>query len=148
MNMFNETQYIIEKKRATLRSTYNIKDGNGNIVGYVKGQMLKPNYRFEDVDGTGLGEVRAVKNRHEVYDAQNRLQATIKPASGQRWKSPWRIVDSKDQLLAEIEQTSKFLRGKYQILAPDKSVITQMHLIVKSPFLPGGRSPSYRLEIL
>ena len=148
MNMFNENQYLIERKRATLRPTYNIKDTNGNLLGYAKGQILKLDYRLEDSDGTCLGEVRWIKNRYEIYDAQNRIQATIKSASGQIRKSPWRIENSEGRQLAEIEQTSKFLRGEYAILASDKSVIALTHLVVKIPFLPGGKTPSYRLEIL
>ena len=66
IDVFGKTQYLIEKKRVALRWTLNVKDVNGNLLGYVKGQRLKPNYWFEDVEGTRLSEIRGAEN-YEVY---------------------------------------------------------------------------------
>jgi hypothetical protein len=92
--MFDKTQYVIEPKITSsflrfisplaslaLRETYNIKDKNGNLLGYAKKKRLsfKPKFWFEGKDGTHHGEIR--KNHgYEIYDAQNRLRATIKMA--------------------------------------------------------------------
>lgn len=50
-------------------------------------------------------------------------------------------------MLAEVQQSSKLVK-EYEVLAPDGSVIAQLHLIARVPFLPGGKTPSYRVEIL
>lgn len=99
--MFDKTQYIIEPKIASsflrfisplaslaLRETYNIKDKNGNLLGYAKKKRLsfKPKFWFEGKDGTRHGEIRA-NHGYEVYDAQNRLQATIKMAPTKKGES-------------------------------------------------------------
>ncbi len=60
---------------------------------------------------------------------------------------PWRIEAPEGRQLAEIKQSSKFLR-EYQILAPDRSIIAEIHPIIKIPILPGGKYPSYRIDIL
>lgn len=106
--------------------------------------MLKPDYWFEGIDGTRLGEVRS---KYGVYDAQNQLKATVRPASGQRWKSPWLIEDSEGRRLGEIQQSSRFLR-EYEVLGQDGKVIAAIHPIIKAPFLPGGKTPSYQIDIL
>lgn len=92
--MFNKPQYVIEPKIASsffrfisplasiaLRETYNIKDKNGNLLGYAKKKKLsfKTKFWFEGKDETRHGEIRA-NHGYEIYDAQNRLQATIRMA--------------------------------------------------------------------
>lgn len=94
--MFVKTQYLIEEKRSFvpgLRETYEVKDINGNLLGYVKKQRVGDNFWFEGTDGTRMGEIRyAGAHRYEVYDAQNQLRGTIRPcarsASEQR---RWRL---------------------------------------------------------
>lgn len=66
IDVFDKTQYLIEKKRVALRWTLNVKGVSGILLGYVKGQRLKPNYWFEDVEGTRLGEIRGAEH-YEVY---------------------------------------------------------------------------------
>jgi uncharacterized protein YxjI len=129
--MFNETRYVVEKKRVVLRPTYQVKDVNGNLLGYVKGQRLKPNYWFEDVDGTRLDEIRGAEH-YEVYDVQNRLRGIIKRETTRGWREQltegpiWQIEDDEGQLLAEVKQSGMFL-AEYQILAPDGDIIAQIH---------------------
>lgn len=122
--MFDKTRYVIERKRLALRDIYGVKDVSGNLLGYVKKEKLRSNFWFEGTDGTRLGEVREVSrrkillDRYEVYDAQNRLRAIIKPKE-------WRIEDSEGRKLAMAKQSSKFF-AEYQILAPDGGVIAQI----------------------
>ena len=94
--MFDKTQYVIEMTLGSsffepVRDTYSVKDAYGNLLGYAKKQRLKlwPKFWFEGTDGTRMGEIRSSKKRIEVYDAQNRLQATIKekPRSPSKKKS-------------------------------------------------------------
>lgn len=145
--MFDKTQYVIEKKLWTLRETYNVKDANGNLIGYVKSHILRPISWFEGTDGTRIGEICSKRMKYEIYDAQKQPQAVIRPASRKKWKSPWLIEDPEGQQLAEIQQSSKFLR-EYQVLAPDGGVIAKIHPIIRAPFLPRGKTPSYRIQIL
>ena len=97
----------------------------------MKGQRLKPNYWFEDVDGTRLDEIRGAEH-YEVYDAQNRLRGTIKRETTRGWREQltegpkWQIEDPKGQLLAEVIQSGMFL-AEYQILASGGDVIDQIH---------------------
>jgi hypothetical protein len=98
IDVFGKTQYLLEKRRVALRWTLNVKDVNGNLLGYVKGQRLKPNYWFQSVEGTRLGEIRGAE-RYEVYDAQNRLRGAIKREKTRGWKEQltegpkWQIQD-------------------------------------------------------
>jgi len=145
--LFHETQYVVEKKLRTLRPTYAVKDANGNLVGYVKSHVFRPISWFEGTDGPRLGEIRSKRMKYEMYDATNQPKAVVKPASGNRWKSPWLIEDPEDQPLAKVQQSSKLLK-EYGVLAPDGTALAQLHLIARAPFLPRGKTPSYRVEIL
>ena len=51
-------------------------------------------------------------NRHEVYDAQNRLRGTLRPRG--IWQK-WLIEDADGRQLAEVKMLKTF-RGKWQIL--------------------------------
>ena len=133
--MLNRSQYVIQetlKSRITLTETYSVKDVNGYLLGYVKNRKLKSNFWFEGADGTHLGEVRCFSrrklwvDRYEVYDAQNRLLATIRSAKSKGWTSDWWINDPQDQQLAKGKQPSKFL-DKYQILTPDGRVLAKIY---------------------
>ena len=96
--------------------------------------MLKPDYWFEGIDGTRLGEVRSAGKGYRVYDTQNQLKATVRPASGQRWKSPWLIEDSEGRQLGEIKQSSRFLR-EYHVLGQDGKFIAMIHPIISLSLL-------------
>ena len=78
--MFDRRQYAIKEKTSYvpgLRETYEVKDVNGNLLGYVKKHRIRDNFWFEGTDGTRMGEIRyAGAHRYEVYDAQNQLQGT------------------------------------------------------------------------
>jgi uncharacterized protein YxjI len=127
--VFDRAQYVIEKKLVTVRDTYGVKDVNGNLLGYIKKQILisfRPKFWFEGPDGTRQGEIRYGKlasGKYEVYDAQNQLRATVEWAGGLRRK--WRMEDPQGQQLAIAE--GDFMGRNYQILAPDGSAIAQIH---------------------
>jgi len=128
--MFNGTQYVIQeqlKSRIMLTITYAIKDVDGYLLGYIKNRKLKSDFWFEETDGTRLGEARVFLRRNilldrcEVYDAQNRLLATIRQV---KW-GEWRIKDLRGKQLARGKQPSKIL-DRFQILAPDGGVIAKI----------------------
>jgi len=131
--MFDKTQYVIEQKLVAFKDTYGVKDANGNLLGYVKKQMLSlgPKFWFEGTDGSRLGEIRGgmlLREKFEVYDAQNQLRATIKTGGTGRFvfgTPGWLMVDPAGQQLARAK--GDFIGHNYQILASDGSVIAQIH---------------------
>jgi len=135
--MFDKTQYVIEQKLVALRDTYGVKDTNGNLLGYVKGQaslsvgpLERTKYWFEGTDGTRQGEIRrkALGETYEVYDAKNQLHATIKLGGTSRFvfgTPEWRMEDPEGKQLARGK--GDLMGHNYQILAPDGSVIAQIH---------------------
>ena len=149
--MFDKTKYVIEtsitERLRALRETYGVKDANGNLLGYIKEERLGINCWFEGMDGTRLGEIR-VADGYEVYDAQNMLRGIIKREKprGLFSKPSWLIEDHEGHLLAEAKEIGRFV-AKYQILAPDGGVFAEINPIVRIPFLPGGSSPSFRIDV-
>ena len=124
--MFDRTQYVVEKKLLTvltLGETYDIKDVNGNLLGYIK---RNSKFWFEGMDGSRQGEIRDVGGAYEVYDARNQLRATVVLAGGLGLRSSkWQMKDPQGQQLAIAE--GDFLGRNYRILAPDGSAIAQIH---------------------
>jgi len=135
--VFDRTQYVVEKKLLTvltLGETYDIKDVNGNLLGYIK---RNSKFWFEGMDGSRQGEIRDVGGAYEVYDARNggayevydarnQLRATVVWAGGLGLRSSkWQMKDPQGQQLAIAE--GDFLGRNYRILAPDGSAIAQIH---------------------
>ena len=83
--MFDRTQYILERKPLAsvlgfVRNLFEVKDVDGNLLGCFKKQERFGGDEFwiEGTDGTRLGEIRSLEMGYTIYDAQNRLQGTIK----------------------------------------------------------------------
>ena len=78
---FRGTQYIIDQKILAIRDTFGIKDTSGNLLAYVKQQLVSFGQKFwyEATDGTRLGEIHgkviAIRPTFEIYNSQNQLQA-------------------------------------------------------------------------
>ncbi len=82
--MFNSNGYIIEQKILALRDTFGIRDVNGNLLAYVKKELVSfgPKFWFETVNGQHLGEIHgkilAIRPTFEIYDSQGQLRAQVK----------------------------------------------------------------------
>lgn len=129
--MFDGRQYIIEQKLAAMRDTYGVKEVNGNLLGYVKAKMISvgPKFWFEDTNGVHLGEVDgkvvSIHNEYEVKDRNGQVQARIKKKVLKLFGSEWWMEDAQGQRLAKAE--GNFGGHEYRILAPDGSLIAQIH---------------------
>jgi uncharacterized protein YxjI len=138
MDMFDMRQYIVEAK--FFPTSWNVKDVNGTLLGYVKYQskgFLKAswdfNLLFEDTAGARLGEVDKTGGRtqmeYEVKDHNGQLVARIRPEkeAGHKYLSRYWMEDAQRQRL--------FTHGKgfiphghdYPIIAPDNSPVAQIH---------------------
>jgi uncharacterized protein YxjI len=146
--VFHRTQYVVEKKLLTVRKTYSVKDVNGNLLGYIKGNKKK--IWFERMDGTHQGEIRYKNSTgpYEVYDAQDQLRATIEWAGGLGLRrSKWRMKDPQCKQLSMAERR-RLLRHNYRILALDGSAIAQIRRKLRSYRIDISRSGFDPLLIL
>src|SRR6266571_5069508 len=72
---FRGTQYIIDQKILAIRDTFGIKDTSGNLLAYVKQQLVSfgPKFWYEATDGTRLGEIHgkviAIRPTFEIYNS-------------------------------------------------------------------------------
>src|SRR5207245_9822050 len=80
---FRGTQYIIDQKILAVRDTFGIKDRSGNLLAYVKQQLVSfgPEFWYEATDGTRLGRIHrqviAIRPTFEIYNSQTQLQALV-----------------------------------------------------------------------
>ena len=129
--MFNQNKYTIEQKLVALRDTYGVKDLNGNLLGYVKQKIVSvgPKFWFEDTNGVQLGEVDgklvSIHNEYDVKDQTGQLKARIKKKILNLIGSEWWMEDAQGQQIAKVK--GNYSEHEYQILAPDGSVIAQIH---------------------
>jgi hypothetical protein len=81
---FRETNYIVDQKILAIRDTFAIKNTSGNVLAYVKQQLVSfgPKFWFEGTDGSRMGEIHgkvlAIRPTFEIYNPQGQLQAVIK----------------------------------------------------------------------
>jgi uncharacterized protein YxjI len=129
--MFNQNKYTIEQKLVALRDTYGVKDLNGNLLGYVKQKIVSvgPKFWFEDTNGVQLGEVDgklvSIHNEYDVKDQSGQLKARIKKKILNLIGSEWWMENAQGQQIAKVK--GNYSEHEYQILAPDGSVIAQIH---------------------
>jgi uncharacterized protein YxjI len=129
--MFNQNRYTIEQKLVALRDTYGVKDLNGNLLGYVKQKIVSmgPKFWFEDTNGAQLGEIDgkivSIHNEYDVKDQSGQLKAKIKKKIINFTGSEWWMEDAQGQQIAKVK--GNYSEHEYQILAPDGSVIAQIH---------------------
>jgi uncharacterized protein YxjI len=129
--MFDQNKYIIEQKLVALRDTYGVKDLNGNLLGYVKAKIVSmgPKFWFEDTNGVQLGEIDgkivSIHNEYDVKDQNGQLKARIKKKILKLIGSEWWMEDAQGQQIAKVK--GNYSEHEYQILAPDGSIIAQIH---------------------
>ncbi|MGA2524351.1 MAG: LURP-one-related family protein [Candidatus Bathyarchaeia archaeon] len=129
--MFNQNKYTIEQKLVAVRDTYGVKDLNGNLLGYVKQKIVSvgPKFWFEDTNGVQLGEVDgklvSIHDEYDVKDQSGQLKARIKKKILNLIGSEWWMEDAQGQQIAKVK--GNYSEHEYQILAPDGSVIAQIH---------------------
>ena len=129
--LFSSTGYIIEQKILAVRDTFGIKDQNGNLLVYVKKQLLSfgPKFWYEDPSGQHLGEIHgkilAIRPTFEIYDGQGQLRARVKKKILKLFGEAWWMEDANGTEIAKIN--GKILEHDYYIQDPSGAPIAQIH---------------------
>ena len=128
---FAGNQYIIEQKILAVRDTFGIKDTNGNLLAYVKQQLLSfgPKFWFEGLNGERFGEVHGkiltVRPTFEIYGQQGELLALIKKKLLKLLGSEWWMENTSGQEIARIK--GNIVEHDYRIETPSGNRIAQIH---------------------
>ena len=147
---FRGTQYIVDQKILAIRDTFGIKDASGNMLAYVKQQLVSfgPKFWYEGTDGTRLGEIHGkvltIRPTFEIYNAQNQLQAVIKKKILQLIGSQWWMENSSGQEIAKVH--GNILEHDYKVQAPDGTQIAQIHkkwVSVRDSYCVEIQNPSF-----
>ncbi len=130
-NPFRETNYIVDQKILAIRDTFAIKNTSGNILAYVKQQLVSfgPKFWFEGTDGTRLGEIHGkiltIRPTFEIYDPQGQLRAVIKKKILKLIGSEWWMENPEGQEIAKVH--GNILEHDYRVETPEGSQIAQIH---------------------
>jgi len=129
--VFAGSQYIIEQKIVALRNTFGIKNRNGDLLAYVKKQIVSfgPKFWFETPDGTKLGEVHGlmltVRPTFEIYDAQGTILAIVQKKILKILGSEWWLEDTAGQEIARIK--GNIVQHNFVIQSPTGTQIAKIH---------------------
>lgn len=129
--LFAGNGYIIEQKILAVRDTFGVKDQNGNLLAYVKKQLLSfgPKFWYEHVSGQHLGEIHGkiltIRPTFEIYDGQGQLRAQVKKKILKLLGESWWMEDANGNQIAKIN--GKILEHDYYIQEPSGSPIAQIH---------------------
>ncbi len=129
--LFTSNGYIIEQKILALRDTFGIKDQNGNLLAYVKKQLVSfgPRFWYESVSGQHLGEIHgkilAIRPTFEIYDGQGQLRARVKKKLLKLLGEAWWMEDSAANEIAKIN--GNVLEHDYYMQEPSGAPIAQIH---------------------
>jgi uncharacterized protein YxjI len=147
---FRETQYIVDQKLLAIRDTFGIKDPNGNLLAYVKQQILSfgPKFWYEATDGTRLGEIHgkvlAIRPTYEIYNAQGQMIAMVKKKILNLIGTHWWMENSSGQEIAKIH--GSVLEHDYRVQTPEGSPIAQIHkkwVSVRDSYCVEIQNPSF-----
>jgi uncharacterized protein YxjI len=106
---FSGNAYIIDQKIIAIRDTFGVKDRNGNLLAYVKQQLVSfgPKFWYEDTSGQRLGEIHgkvlAVRPTYEIYNSQGQMVAQVKKKIVSLLGEKWWMEDSSGQEIAKIK---------------------------------------------
>ncbi len=129
-SVFTGTQYIIEQKIVALRTTFGIKDRNGNLLAYVKKKIVSwgPQFYFETTDGARLGEMRGkvltIRPTFEIYDLQG-LVAVVKKKVLKLLGSEWWLEDPSGREIARVK--GSITAHNFSIQSPSGTEIALIH---------------------
>ena len=128
---FNTNAYIIDQKLLAVRDTFGIKDRNGNLLAYVKQQLLSfgPKFWYEDTSGQRLGEIHgkvlAVRPTYEIYDSQGHMVAQVKKKIISMLGEKWWMEDPSGQEIAKMK--GNIWEHDYNIQDTSGQAIAQIH---------------------
>src|SRR2546429_6297036 len=107
--LLSGNEYTIEQKILALRDTFGIKDRGGNLLAYVKKQMVSfgPTFWYESTNGEKLGEIHgkvlAIRPTFEIYNPQGQLVAQVKKKILKLIGEAWWMENSSGQEIAKIK---------------------------------------------
>jgi uncharacterized protein YxjI len=128
---FGGNAYIIDQKILAIRDTFGVKDRNGNLLAYVKQQLVSfgPKFWYEDTSGQRLGEIHgkvlAVRPTYEIYNSQGQLVALVKKKIVSLLGEKWWMEDSSGQEIAKIK--GNVWEHDYTIQDTSGQPIAQIH---------------------
>lgn len=128
---FKAAKYVIEQKILAMRDTYGIKDTNGNLLAYVKQQLMSfgPKFWYEAPDGSRLGEIHgkilAIRPTFDIFDSQGQLKAVVKKKLVNIIGENWWMESASGQEIAKVH--GNVWEHDYRIQAPDGSPLAQIH---------------------
>lgn len=129
--LFSGNAYIIEQKILAFRDTFGIKDPNGNLLAYVKKELVSfgPKFWFETPDGNHVGEIHGkvltVRPTFEIYAGQGQLVAQVKKQLLKLIGEAWWMEDPSGQRIAKIK--GNIWEHDYTIQDMNGGAIAQIH---------------------
>jgi uncharacterized protein YxjI len=130
--MLETREFIINQKLLATRNTYVIKNRQQEQLGLAKREILSwgPRYSLEGSSGERLGEIAGkvvtLTSEFEIKDKSGNPVARVKKKTLKLVGSEWRMEDSQGNDIAKID--GDILHHSYKMIAPDGSVIAQIHL--------------------
>lgn len=131
VSQFSGNAYIIEQKILALRDTFGIKDRNGNLLAYVKKQLVSfgPKFWYEGTSQERLGEIHgkvlAIRPTFEIYDAQAQMVAQVKKKILTVFGEQWWMENASGQEIAKVK--GNIFEHDYHIQDMSGQAIAQIH---------------------
>jgi uncharacterized protein YxjI len=150
MSMLETREFIINQKLLATSNTYIIKNRQQEQLGFAKREILSlgPRYSFEGNSGERLGEIQgkvvSLNNEFEIKDGAGRLVARVKKKLLKVLGSEWQMEDPQGNEVARVD--GNILHHEYNMVAPDRSVIAQIHLkwaTIKDEYSVGIVKPDF-----
>lgn len=118
--IFGLRKYLIDFPTISLRDTYQIKDGDGNLLGYAKRKIIAFGRKlwFEDLDGNEVGRIKLKrKNTYLVYDSKGRLCASIKRKKKLFGLPTYTMMDPSGDVIMFLRENKFYAADQKTILA-------------------------------
>ena len=130
--LFGLKEYEIRQKILSLtRSTYEIKDKDGNLLGYCKKERISigPKFWYETLDGEEVGKITgkmfsALRRTYTIYDVAGNERGKIKRKLLKIFGSKYWLHDAEGNKLATVK--GNIVRHNYKIISPDKKRIAEV----------------------
>lgn len=129
--LFDQSEYVIDKKILALRDTFAVKNRQGELLGYVKKKIvsLGPQFWFEDLNGQRLGEVQGkiltIHHTYKIFDAGGAQLGAVKKKIMKLLGTEWWLEAPPGMEVARVH--GNILNHDYVMANPAKGPIAQVH---------------------
>lgn len=130
-SLFDQTEYIIDKKILALRDTFAVKNRQGDLLGYVKKKIVSmgPQLWLEDLNGQRLGEIHgrilSLHHTYEILDSSGVKVGVVNKKIKKLIGTEWWLESPPGVEVARVQ--GSILNHDYLMLNPSKSAIAQVH---------------------